>query len=310
MRALKTTTERPAYTLLEVVLATACALLLMGALYVAMNMQLRHVQAGRDAVEQSLLARAMLNRISNDVSASLQMTVSGQISSSTGGGSSNSSGSSGSSGSSSSSSSSSSSTTSTSGSSSTATGGTVMGGSNSSVNGPVTFNYGIQGQPDQLVLYVSTLPRELDVLALNPSATVPVVSDLRRITYWLSSDGTGPSGLARQEIKLAISDDALNPPPPPIQDEASFIIAPEVQSLAFSYFDGTTWQDTWDGTATSSDGTPVGLPQAIAVTLGLAQPGKAKTVVNGSSDVQPQLKTYRHVIALPTANGFVSSSQP
>jgi hypothetical protein len=91
--------------------------------------------------------------------------------------------------------------------------------------------------------------------------------------------------------------------PPGIPDEESMVIAEEVKSLSFSYFDGTNWLDTWDGTQPGPDGsTPVGPPLAIAVTLGIAPPG-----VEGSTQADQGLKLYRHVVPLVTANGI---SQP
>src|SRR5216683_8261204 len=63
--------SRKAFTLLEVLLSAAIGVLLMAALYVAMNVQLDHAQAGREAVEQSLLVRAVLRRMSNDITPSL-----------------------------------------------------------------------------------------------------------------------------------------------------------------------------------------------------------------------------------------------
>ena len=62
---------RPAFTLLEVILSLAISMILLGSLYVAMNIQLRSVQAGRDLVEQSTAARAVLNRMVSDISRSL-----------------------------------------------------------------------------------------------------------------------------------------------------------------------------------------------------------------------------------------------
>src|SRR5438876_11708935 len=59
--------RRPAYTLLELIVAMAICVLFLGALFAAMQMQLHHVQAGRDVTEQSGLARALLARISNDI---------------------------------------------------------------------------------------------------------------------------------------------------------------------------------------------------------------------------------------------------
>src|SRR5207237_6697995 len=63
--------RRPAFTLLEILVATAVSVLLMGALYMAINVQLRHAQIGREVVEESLLARALLTRIDTDIRLSL-----------------------------------------------------------------------------------------------------------------------------------------------------------------------------------------------------------------------------------------------
>src|SRR6266849_5262814 len=59
--------SRPAFTLLEMLLATFVSVLLMAALYVAMEVQLKHAQSGRDRIEQATLARALLNRIAADI---------------------------------------------------------------------------------------------------------------------------------------------------------------------------------------------------------------------------------------------------
>src|SRR5262249_17299391 len=76
-------------------------------------------------------------------------------------------------------------------------------------------------------------------------------------------------------------------------DEASHVIAPEVKSLQFRYFDGSNWQDSWDGTQPGPDGvTPQGPPRAIELTIGFGTPDNPDAA----------LKTVRHVIAIPPAN--------
>ena len=87
--------------------------------------------------------------------------------------------------------------------------------------------------------------------------------------------------------------------PPDIADEASYVVAPEVRSLSFSYYDGTSWQDSWDGTTTGSDGvTPIGPPLAVAITIDIASSSSGSS---GQSGVK--VKTYRHVVSMTTANG-------
>src|SRR6516165_380733 len=63
--------RRPAYTLLEVILAAGLGAVLMGALYYAVRVQLHSSKVGRDKVEQSVLARSLLNSIANDISPNL-----------------------------------------------------------------------------------------------------------------------------------------------------------------------------------------------------------------------------------------------
>jgi hypothetical protein len=305
------TKPRPAYTLLEVLLAASIGVMLLAALYVAVDVQVRHAQIGRNVVEQSTLARALLTRMTNDIMPSLGptdpsrfRTTSGQSSGGGSGGASGTgsgSGGTGSSGTGPGASSSSGSGTSASGGSSTAnsTTSSSSGSSTSSSNSSSssTYNFTVQGDTGQVTLYISRVPRELNV---SPDQQAPLVSDLRRITYWLAGGGT-PIGLARQELTMVTSDDATALPPD-IPDEASLVIAEEVKSLTFSYWDGTNWQDTWDGTQTGSDGqTPIGPPLAIAIVIGLAPPGS-------SADSQPALKYYRQVVPLPTANGATQQS--
>ena len=77
------------------------------------------------------------------------------------------------------------------------------------------------------------------------------------------------------------------------------IIAEEVSNLTFSYWDGSAWQDTWDGTQPGADGTtPMGPPVAIAITITL--PSSASKIGDEAS-----VKTYRHVVPIAAANGLL-----
>jgi prepilin-type N-terminal cleavage/methylation domain-containing protein len=275
--------ERKAFTLLEVLFAAAIGVLLMAALYVAMTVQIEHAQAGREAVEQGLLVRALLRRMSNDITPSLAADPPANYSS--GGGSSAGGGSP--------------SPTSPAGSVSSPTNST-NNSSSASATSSTTPILNLQGDSERLILWVSRISSDLS----SNSTTQTVTSDLRRVTYWLAGGTGAPLGLARQEVKQATSDDALITAPPDIPDEVTFVIAEEVQSVAFRYFDGTAWQTTWDGTqVNSANGTPVGPPQAVEITLSITTPG-AHTQAGDNSNV----KTYRHVVAIPTANGTSSAS--
>jgi hypothetical protein len=273
---------------LEVVLASAIGVLLMAALYVAVDVQLRHAQAGRDVIEQSTVARSLLTRIAADISAHVGPVLPAKPA--TG---SNSSGAAGIA---------SSPSTSAPTTSGPTTGGSASSSSSSSATTTPTgiqFNLGVQGDANRLTLYIGRLPRDRELAPENASADgQPGISDLRRATYWLAGSTGTPLGLARQEFKRVTSDDETSSVPPDVPDEASYVIAEEVRGLTFSYFDGNTWQDSWDGTTPGADGTtPQGPPMLIAITIQIATPGAGTQGEQG-------WKSYRHVVSIPTANGL------
>jgi len=288
--------------LVELVLATTIAMLLLGALYVAVDMQLRFAQNSRDLVEESTLARALLARMDSDASQVVGLSDPGRFRLAAGADaladpSATSSSTSTTPTTTPSTTGATSSTSSTSASSSTSS-STSTSTTDSGTSTSIVLPLGVVGDSETLNLFVSRFPRELYV---NPDSDVqPVVSDLRRISYWLPDGQDSTTGLARQEVPLVTSDDALQNLPPGIDHESSYVIADEVRELNFQYFDGTNWQDSWDSTVAGADGvTPIGSPCAIAVTVGIARPGAN----NGT------LKTYRHVIAIQTANGNTPQSQ-
>lgn len=264
--------HRAGFTLLEVVLAMSIGLVLLVALYLALDIQIQHAQVGREVVDQASQARLLLQQISGDILGHLgprlqQSTSSSQSSSQQT--------------STSSSSTSSSSTGSDSGSSNTDSSTSTS----TTSAGRVVFNLGVKGEAQRLILSISRLPREGFTAAAG-------LSDLRRISYWLLEGDGG--GLARQDLTRVTAED-VQALPPDVSDPESFLVAPEVKELTFQYFDGSSWQDSWDGGETK------GPPLAIAITLRLTSPGDDQGTV------------YRHVVAIPTANGRASdqnTSQP
>jgi prepilin-type N-terminal cleavage/methylation domain-containing protein len=290
--------RQSAFTLIEVLLASVISLLLLGALYVAVDMQLRHQQTAREVVQESTLARALMARISTDITQNVDpflppqwAIVNGAAPSSSG------SGGGGAAGASGSASGSGSSGGATSGGATTGSSSTMSSSSSTGAGNAVVYNVGVQGDSSHLMLCTSRLTREL-LQAASPNYVSPdasIVSDLRRVVYWLAGSDSA-HGLARMEVKQATSDDAQNMMSN-LTDDPAFIMASEVTSLNFSYFDGSAWQDSWDGTTAGPDGvTPVGPPVAIAITVTIASPdGKRE-------------KTYRHVVVIPTANGTPAST--
>jgi uncharacterized membrane protein YgcG len=291
MRYRATSISRSAFTLLEMVLAAAVAVLLLAALYVAMDLQLRHAEAAREVVTETTLARTLLNRIADDIAPDFATADptrykqgGGSGGGGAGGGGSGGSGSSGSGGNSGGGSSGGNSSNAV-----TNSDGTVNTFSSTSGTAATASPQGLavlalQGNSSSLTLYVSRVPPGANANGTLPSS----VSDQRRIVYWLVDGG----GLARQELTAVTSEDAMNGNVPSgMPTDPKQLIAKEVQSLQFQYFDGTNWQDSWDGAQVGPDNaTPIGPPVAVAITLGIA--------TGDEGDV----KMYRHVVAIPTAN--------
>jgi hypothetical protein len=295
--------QRPAYTLLEVLLAMAIAVLLLAAVYSAIGFQVRHAQAGRDLIDQATLARSLIDRISSDVTAAASLCDPAryrkqqqkqQSASSSGAGGSGAGGSgAGGAG------------------AGAAGGGGAAGGAggpsggagansgntsgNSTTTTAVILPMGVMGDSSSLRLFIGRYPTE--VWPANPNDTPPLTSDLHRISYWHSGD----HGLCRQDIKVVTSADAQNMSIP-TDDTGHHVLAPEVKSLEFSYYDGTNWNDTWDSTMLGPDGvTPVGSPRAVSIKIGVPQPGQKSE----------KLKYYRQVVVISSANGptYLSGGQ-
>lgn len=153
---------------------------------------------------------------------------------------------------------------------------------------PVMIPSGVIGTSTELNLFISRVPSE--AYGTNPNgADAQLTSDLRRIVYWVAPE----VGLCRMEARIITADDAQTTDIP--AETEPFLLAPEVRSIEFSYFDGTSWTDNWDSSIPGVDGvTPVGPPRAIQVRIGMQPPGQAG---NG------ELKYYRHIIAVLTGSG-------
>jgi hypothetical protein len=134
----------------------------------------------------------------------------------------------------------------------------------------------------------------------NNSTSTDISSDLRSVGLWLVTNGSSTVGLARNELKQATSQD-VGTDLTSLPDQNNFVFAKEVQNILFEYFDGTTWQPTWDGsTVVGEDGLSViGPPAAIRVTLTL----RKNNNVNNPDSNEPGA-TYQRIIALPTSNNF------
>jgi len=279
--------RRRGFTLLEVLLASALAVILMAALYVALDVQLRLADAGRESIEQATLTRAIVQRFENDLAGSVSPVAPAVET-----GRSNQSGGSG-----------------------AGAGGTATAGAGAATTGAGTTGAGTTGMEGEAVTEVvmsETIPFQAGVIGesdrltifavkvagqgknLDETGEAPTPADIRRVTYWATE-----KGLARQELPWLTSDQLLNstdPIPEDGKDESDYVIAEEVTRVQFEYWDGSAWADTWDGRQTNADGkTLKGPPMAIRVHFWLNVPGP-----NPGETVE---KEFRHTIAVRSAAG-------
>lgn len=286
--------RRGGFTLLEVLLATVISIMLLGAVYITFEMIVKQSDAGRTAVENGDLSRAIVNRMTLDLSGSL-----GPLPPKSGGGlpaesSSINSGTS---------STGSTATTGTTG-TDTATGDTTGDASTAETTAPaetavaadVPFQGGVFGSDKQLTLYVSRVPTDLvdtDSAAMTLLGGDPK-PDLRRITYYLGATG----GLCRQEQFLVTADGVRNSTDPDHSRESVDLIAEEAVDVTFEYYDGGIWSSTWAGDDENEDGKTVkGPPRAIRMTLTL-------------QDDDGNQKRIEHVFAIRAAVGTYTPPVP
>ncbi len=237
-----------AFTLLEFLLAISLGVLLLGLIYQGLDTQTSNAEAGRELIQQGALARGVFSRIENDIVNNLGPAAPSSSSSAP------------------------TDSTAATDSAAAANGAAQSGDTaqNTAAYAAPVFNTGIQGSGQYLSLALSRLPRE----AGNPEKPS---CDLRRIDYWMADGG----GLARREV-LAITSDAEMVDSSTLADQKDFVFAPEVRSLTLRFWDGSAWQETWDGTQ-------LGPPAAIEITIEMA------TSAN-------RTRKYQHVVPVPAAS--------
>jgi prepilin-type N-terminal cleavage/methylation domain-containing protein len=269
MIARRQAARRAGFTLLELLLATLIAAMLLGALYMALSITLQQTQASRDAVETDTVARGVFNKITLDLTGAL-----GPLPPKSGG---NAAGSGG---------------------ESTAPAPTPVDPAASAdptavttpadpaamdpnaadpsnpgatdnataVAADYTFQAGVIGEEKKLVVYTSKVP---EAFGHFPGIGLGR-SDLRQVIYWFEPG----VGLCRQERPWITADGVRDSIEPNLDAVGIAVLAEEVVDLFFEYFDGTgSSSGTWDGSAPGPDGvTPLGPPRAVRVTLVLSIP--------------------------------------
>jgi prepilin-type N-terminal cleavage/methylation domain-containing protein len=294
------------FTLLEVLIAMAVSLLLLGAVYSALDLHWKYSTAGRDEVERAQLVRAIFQRMELDIrsvvyppptaSDASQMAAGGSSTGSTAG-----SATGPAAGASGAGTAGTASTASTAGTASTADGSTTTTPADST-EAITQTTVGVIGDSQTLMLHVSRPSRHLEYATLFDEQSVAArSSDLLSVAYFVATSGgsglqglvgsrlgggaTGTArGLARLEgdrLMMNLADEQGNLDALASQTE---LLAPEVTAVQFLYYDGAEWLTDWDSTALG------GLPRAIRV------------------EMLVQQQVYSLVIAVPLAKPTTSST--
>jgi prepilin-type N-terminal cleavage/methylation domain-containing protein len=287
--------HRRAFTLMEVLLASAIGLIVLTGVYLAIDTQLKFAEEGRDLIEEATLARSLTARITSDLTPCVGQPDPGRYRSKT--------------------STQTSTTTSTTTTSTTQSSTTPTTGMSGDMTGGETQEVvrAFLGFEKNLNVFVSRVPRAAsngtnNTMTANAGMAVvnQIESDQKLITYWLAgaSGGGRPLGLARYEESLSTATADGLPAVVGGADEAKYVIAPEVVFLEFRYFDGISWGTDWDGREFGQDdanqNTPKGPPKAIRIDFHL----KSKK----DPDKRDKDKKFSHVIAIPTANGTAQTN--
>ena len=111
-----------------------------------------------------------------------------------------------------------------------------------------------------------------------------------------------PSGLARLEGDRLQQELARQNGDMQTQMAGLQMVAPEVTSLYFAYFDGYQWRTDWDSQAFG------GLPMAVEVLLEITTPPRVFRPGYSASSRQPTSQSFRLVVSLPLAKAIDTST--
>ena len=179
---------------------------------------------------------------------------------------------------------------------------------------------GVYGGVDWLQVDISRLPRldqfEQQLTATDAATSIDRLSDIKTVSYSLVSDedaagstgadsGSG-GGLVRRQLDRAAASFASDQGTLTDTDVNLGPLAPEVSAITFSYFDGTEWLEEWDSDEMG------GLPKAIEITITLRRidetGGVLSSLQTSSAATEVDEETplvYRRVVYLP-AQGCTS----
>jgi len=327
------TSRRPAragFSLLELILALALSVLVLAAVSMAVHLHVFSLNMGRAQVEESQLARAVLQKISDDLRGAVYFEPFDppQLKGSQSGG----------------------------GSSSDSPEGEAPPSGDPLAGDPmagdpiagdadddsgvadedadeqtldianataVMSQPGLVGDQYTLQIDVGRLPRvdqyRAMIASISSGELTDVPSDVKTVAYYLktqesrvSSDTAGQfgdnsgffefsggTGLVRRELDYSVTRWAAESGQTQQLEQSGRLLAAEIVYLAFRYFDGTEWLSEWN----SED--QGGLPRAVEITLVVASQRRDDRFTGGSASLaagqQTSGQTYIKIVHLPSS---------
>jgi hypothetical protein len=336
--------KRTGFTLLELMLSLGLTIVILLAISMAVDLHLRSFDSRRKQLEESQLAKALLKIIADDIRNTVQeyeQDVSGleamisstaQVSGSVQGaaGDSLSSGGTGGTGETTDGTIGERDSTATDEASTTLTDEASTASQDLASDVALPAKPGIYGNQYQLQMDVSRLPRydEYQSMLAAGNSTLGVTdipSDIKTVTYYVMSGdmsvstsgmtatgqdlltSTDPNvvqrGLVRRQLDRAVSQYAqangmLT------TDNAAEVLAAEVASIEFQYFDGSTWLYQWD---TEEEGS---LPLAIQIIMMLEAPSTQSLTVDASqATAQDASNLHYYRLLVPVATGQATAAE-
>lgn len=177
---------------------------------------------------------------------------------------------------------------------------------------------GLIGNQYQIQLDLSRLPRLEEYVSMLDETTADlqdVPSDLKTVAYYVQSDdSTGgvidslaeldpdatdlmSGGLVRRSLDRAATVEAATMGNISTLNQTGDLLAPEIKSIEFSYWDGLTWQVEWSSDEFGE------LPLAVQVRIYMVDPALAATEdANMISSLGPDsMRAFSHIVRLPMA---------
>lgn len=307
--------NRKAFTLIELMLALSLVVVATALIGSLMQMYAKNFATRGEDIRRMQLARSILNMVAEDLRAVVTLqeydaSVLEQQLGSAGGGASGG------------------------GASGQAAGGAVAaGGDTGAATGEqaelvsLTREPGLYGTQYELTLDVSRLPRADEYIPPMGAMTSPTLTDvpgdIKTVSYFVQSpsaigvedtmsafnDAASvtsnlTSGLVRRQLDRAIIAYAEEMGDTTRLSRTGELIAPEVVSLEFSYFDGTQWLYEWDSSTQA-------LPWLVQITLGIqSATGEAKAELESGVSLSALtydqqtaygIQVYELIVAIPGA---------